>query len=101
MTKKGKKNPKIVEYDSDSEMAEAAPMKKVEIIYEVTKAITEVEPDFKWGQMFRMMKEKKVREAGLEDLAMYENILWSRITKVATRPKILPCEEVIGWIFQE
>ena len=65
MTKKGKKNPKIVEYDLDSEMAEVVPMKKVEIIYEDTKAIIGIEPDFKWGQMFHMLKEKKVLEAGL------------------------------------
>ena len=75
MTNKGKKKPKIVEYDSDSEMVEAAPMKRVEIIYEDTKAITGVESDFKWGKMFHMLKEKKAPEAGLEDLAVYENIL--------------------------
>ena len=49
MTKKGKKKPKIVEDDSDLEMAEAPPMEKVEIIYEDTKSITGVEPNFKWG----------------------------------------------------
>ena len=49
MTKKGKKKSKIVEYDSDTEMAEVAPMTRVEIIYEDTKAITIVEPEFKWG----------------------------------------------------
>ena len=58
--KKGNKKPKIVEYDSDSEMAEAAPMKRVEIIYEDTKAINGAEPNFKWGQLFHMLKEKKV-----------------------------------------
>ena len=34
----------------------------------------------------------------MEDLALYENILRSGITKVATRPEILPCAEVIRWI---
>ena len=86
MTKKGKKKPKIVEDDSYSEMVEAVPIKKVEIIYEDTKAIIGIEPDFKWGQMFHMLKEKKVLEAGLEDLNVYENILWFGITKAATRP---------------
>ena len=98
MTKKGKKKPNIVEDDSDSEMAEAAPVKKVEIIYEDMKAITGDEPNFKWVHMFHMLKENKVPEAGLDDLAMYENILRSGITKVGTRPEILPCAEVIGWI---
>ena len=49
MRKKGKKNPKIVEYDSDTEVAEAPPTAMVEIIYEDTKAITGAERDFKWG----------------------------------------------------
>ena len=75
MTKKGKKKPKIVEYDSDTEMAEVAPVTRVEIIYEDMKAITGVEPEFKWGLMFHMLVEKKVLEARLEDLAFYENIL--------------------------
>ena len=48
--------------------------------------------------MFHMLKEKKVLEVGLEDLVMYENIWRSGRTKVATRPEILPCAEVIGWI---
>ena len=72
------------------------PMTRVEIIYEDTKSITGTKPEFKWGQMFHMLVEKKVPEAGLEDLALYENILRSGINQVATRPKILPCAEVIG-----
>ena len=75
MMKKGKKKPKIVEYDLDSEMVNGALVKNIEILYEVTKAITIAELDFKLGQMFQMLKEKKVPEAGLEDLALYENIL--------------------------
>ena len=98
MTKKGKKKPKIVGDDSNLEMAEIVPVKRVEIIYEDTKAITRAEPDFKWGYMFHMLKEKKVPEARLEDLALYEIVLWYGITKVATRPEILLCAEVIGWI---
>ena len=63
------------------------------------KAITGADSEFKWGHIFHILVEKKVLEAGLEDLALYENILRSGITKVATRPEILPCAEVIGWIF--
>ena len=47
MTKKGKKKPKIVEYDSSTEMAEAALVKRVEIIYKDMKAITRADPNFK------------------------------------------------------
>ena len=46
-----------------------------------------------------MLVERKVPEAGLGDLDLYENILRSRITKITTRPKIFHCVEVIGWMF--
>ena len=48
-----------------------------------------------------MLKEKKVPEAWLEDLFLYDNILKSGITKVSTRPNIFPCLEVIGWILSK
>ena len=37
-------------------------------------------------------------EAGLGDLALYENILRFGLTKIATKPEVFPCAEVIGWI---
>ena len=45
-----------------------------------------------------MMVDKKVLEAGLGDLSLYENILRSGLTKIANKPEIFPCAEVIGWI---
>ena len=45
-----------------------------------------------------MMVERKVLEAGLGDLALYENILKSRLTKITTRPEVFPWTEVIGWL---
>ena len=45
-----------------------------------------------------MLVERKVPEAGLGDLALYENILRSELTKIATRPNIFPCMEIIGWM---
>ena len=32
-------------------------------------------------------------------MALYDNVLRSRITKVTTRHEMFPCAEVIGWIF--
>ena len=96
MMKRGKKKDKIVD-DSDEEVSEA-PTPRIEIVYEDTKAITGVEPEFKWGQNYHWLVEKKVLEAGLEDLALYDNVLRSGITKVTTRPKVFPCAEVVGWI---
>ena len=50
MMKKGKKKPKIVEYDSDIEFAEQSPATRTEIVYEDTKEITRSELEFKWGR---------------------------------------------------
>ena len=73
-------------------------MSRVEIIYEDTKESTGAETKFKWGQIYHMLVEKKVPEAGLEYLDLYDNVLRSGITKVTTRPEIFPCVEVTRWI---
>ena len=98
MTKRGKNKSKIEDYDSDAEVTEIASIPRVEIIYEDTKEITGANPEFKWGHIYHLLVEKKVPKVGLEDMALYDNLLRSRITKVTTRPRIFPCEEVIGWI---
>ena len=98
MTKKGKKKANIVDYESDVEIT---PTPRVEITYEDTKSITRAELEFKWGHIYHMLKEKKIPEAGLEDLVLYDNILESWITKVSTRPDIFPFIEVIGWILSK
>ena len=50
MTKRGKNKAKIVEYDSNAKVAKVAPIPRVGIIYEDTKAISGAEPEFKWGR---------------------------------------------------
>ena len=81
-------------------MAEEEPeveiITKVEFIYEDTKAMTRVEPDYKWGQIFRMISKQNVPDAGLEEMTIYANIEKSALMKVATRPELFPCLEVIG-----
>ena len=83
-------------------MAEGEPeveiITKVEFIYEDTKATTGVEPDYKWGEIFRMISNQNVPDVGVEELTIYANIEKSSLMKVATRPKLFPCSEVIGWI---
>ena len=66
MTKKGKKKAKIVAYESDVQIS---PTPRVEIIYEYTNSVAREEPEFKWGQIYHMLVEKKLLEAGLEDVA--------------------------------
>ena len=70
----------------------------MEIIYEDANEVIGVEPEFKWGQIYHMIKDQNVPDAGLEDIPLYVNIRRLGITKVSTRPEILPCAEVIKWI---
>ena len=64
---------------------------KVKFIYEDTKAITGVEPDYKWGEIYRMIANQNVPDAGFEELTIYANIEKSTLMKVATRPELFPC----------
>ena len=80
------------------EEAEVEIVTKVEVIYEDTKATTWVEPEYKWGEVYRMISNQSVPEAWFEYMPIYANIERSTIMKVATRPEIFPCSEVIGWI---
>ena len=96
ITKKGRKKIKIVESDSDTEVVEVLLVVKTEIVYEDTKVITGVDPELKLGQIYPMLVERKVPKASLGYLSLYENILRSGLTKIATRLDIFPCAEVIG-----
>ena len=60
MPKKGRKKLKITESDSDTDIVEVPLAIKVEILYEDTKAVTGVELDLKWGQIYPMMFDKKM-----------------------------------------
>ena len=59
MPKKGRKKLKIVESDSDIDIAEVQPTVKVEIVYKDTKAVKWAEPELKWGQINPMMVIRK------------------------------------------
>ena len=49
-------------------------MPNIEIIYEDTKSIIGAKPEFKWGQIYHMIKDQNVPDAGLEYIALYDNI---------------------------
>ena len=93
MPKKGKKKAQVVEDDPEVKI-----IMKVEIIYEDTKPMTRDDLEFKWGQVYQMIKYHTVRGAGLEDIPIYTNIKRSAIMKASTCPELFPCSEVIGWI---
>ena len=91
MPKKGKKKAHATGDDLDVDI-----VSKMEIIYEDTKSIIGEESEFKWGQIYQMIKDKTIPYVGLEDMSLYINIKISSITKVATFPELFPCAEVIG-----
>ena len=71
---------------------------KVECIYEDTRCTTGVEPEYKWGRIYRLISHQEVPDTGFEEVTIYANIEKSALMKIATRPDIFPCSEVIGWI---
>ena len=83
-------------------MAEEEPevevITKTEYIYEDTKCIYGIELEYQWGEIYRLITRREVPDIGLEEESIYANIERSALMKVATRPELFPCSEVIGWI---
>ena len=93
MLKQQKKKVPVVEEDPDVEI-----ITKTEYIYEDTKCIIGVEPEYQWGDIYRLITRWEVPNIGFEEESIYANIERSSLMKIATRPKIFPFSEVIGWI---
>ena len=93
MSKRQKKKAPVAEGEPDVEI-----ITKVEYIYKDTRATTRVEPDYKWGEIYQMISNQDVPNAGFEELTIYANIKKSALMKVDTRPELFPYSEVIGWI---
>ena len=72
---------------------------KVEYTYEDTRCIVGVEPEYEWGEVYRLITHWEVHDTGFEEETIYANIERSALMRVATRPELFPCSEVIGWIF--
>ena len=69
MSKRQKKKAPMVEGEPEVEI-----ITKVEFIYEDTKATTGVEPDYKWGEIYRMITNQNVPDAGFEELTIYATL---------------------------
>ena len=93
MSKRQKKKAPVAEGEPDVEI-----ITKVEYIYKNTRATTEVEPDYKWGDIYRVISNQDVPDAGFEELTIYANIKKYAMMKVDTRPELFPYSEAIGWI---
>ena len=57
-----------------------------------------MEPEYKWGEVYRLITHRDVPDTGFEEETIYANIEISALMRVATRPELFPCSEVIGWI---
>ena len=57
-----------------------------------------MEPEYKWGEVYRLITHWEVPNTGFEEETIYANIERSALMRVATRPELFPCSEVIGWI---
>ena len=71
---------------------------RVEYNYEDTKCVVGVEPEYQWGGIYRLITCREVLDIGFEEETIYANIEIFALMKVATRPELFPCFEVIGWI---
>ena len=73
MSKRQKKKAPLVEGEPEVEI-----ITKVEYIYEDTKASTGVEPDYKWGEIYRMIANQNVPDAGVASptLRPVKRTLW-------------------------
>ena len=93
MSKRQKKKAPMVEEGPEVEV-----VMKTEHIYEDTQCVSGVEPEYKWGEIYGLISCREVPDMGLEEEPLYANIEKSSIMKVATRPELFPCSEVIGRI---
>ena len=93
MSKWQKKKALVVEEEPEVEI-----VTRVEYTYKDTKCIVGMEPEYKWGEVYRLITHREVPDTGFEEETIYANIERYTLMRVATRPKLFPCSEVIGWI---
>ena len=93
MSKRQKKKAPMVEEQSAIEF-----VTQTEYIYEDTQCVSSVEREYKWGEIYRPISRREVPDMGLEEEPIYAKIEKSAIMKVASRPELFPCFEVMRWI---
>ena len=96
MTKKGsKKNSKESGEESDLEIISGT---RIETIFEDTKEIMGIALEFKWRELYHMIRDENIPNAGLEEIVLYHNINRFDFTKAARCLEIFPCSEFLGLI---
>ena len=56
-----------------------------------------MEPEYQWGEIYRLITRREVPDIGFEEETIYANIERSSLMKIATRPELFPCSEVGGF----
>ena len=69
MSKTQKKKAHVVEEEPEVEV-----ITKVECIYEDTRCTTGVEPEYKWGEIYRPISHQEVPDTSFEEVTIYANI---------------------------
>ena len=85
MSKRKKKKDPVVKEDPDVEV-----VTKTEYIYEDTKCITGVDPEYQRGEIYRLITRREVPNMVLEEEGIYANIERYSLMKIATRPELFP-----------
>ena len=83
MSKRQKKKAPIVEEEPDVEI-----VTRVEYTYKDTRCIVGVEPEYKWGEIYRLITHREVLDTNFEEETIYANIERSALMRVATRPEL-------------
>ena len=55
-------------------------------------------PEFKWGELYQIITDQEIFDAGLEKIVLQQNIRRYGITKASMHPYIFSFSQVIGWI---
>ena len=69
-----------------------------------TECRTDKNTSFKWNTLFQAFQSKEFQVLLQDDLStelskgIYKNISRSRLYRVATKPPVLPCPDVVEWI---
>ena len=79
MSKIQKKKSPVVEEEPEVEV-----ITKVEYTYKDTRCTTGVEPEYKWGKIYRLISNQEVPDTGFEELTIYANIEKYALMKIAT-----------------
>ena len=86
MSKRQKKKSPAVKEEPDNEV-----ITRVEYIYENTKCISGVEPEYHWGEIYILITRREVPDIGFEEENIYVNIERSSLMKIAMRPELFQC----------